>query len=334
MRLLLSLALLLAAMPLAHARKPLLGGIKTLPLDASGEIPGRVVSADLGLGGYVKGVKKVIVPLVAVAFESSAKASATKHHGDSMKSERLETHLLIDEHVLQQIADQMQTIVERELAANGFEVLPRDTVDTDARYVGIRKTDPTGAEVKDNFMSGFGGNGTKSRWFTAGRRPLFGTAVTGALGETSALIHMARDRGEALLFFRFKVQYADLEASNGILGAHVKGKNVLHILSADLAVFSPAKTNGGMLKLKADVTAGADYVQESRELAKDPSEETGLQMSAMLNALASGNATLANSGKHSGHYAVIANPEIYQRDSLALLTAVSRQLAQALHDAQ
>ncbi|QYM79108.1 hypothetical protein K0B96_00395 [Horticoccus luteus] len=335
MRLLvLPLALALIAAPLAHARKHLIGDLKTIPLDDRGEIPGHVASPNMGQGSYLKGVNKVIVPLVAVAFESSAQASVTKKTRDSLKSSHLESHLLIDEKVLQQIADQMQAIVERELTANGFEVLPHDTVDTDARYAGITKDAPTGVEVKDNFMSGFAGNGTKNRWFTAGQRALFGAGATAALSETSPLIHIARERGEALVFVRFKVQYADLEASNSFFGAHVKGKNVLHINSADLTVFSPAKTNGGMLKLKADVTAGADYVQESRELAKNPSDETGLQMSALLDSLLSGSATTATSGKHSGHYAVIANPEVYQRDSLALLTAVTRQFAQALRDAQ
>jgi len=332
--LVLTSAALLAAVPIVHARKPLLGGPKTLPLDAGGVIPGRVVSAEMGQGSYVKGVKKAIVPLVAVAFETSAKASITRSSQGSISTKSLESHLLVDERVLQEIADALQAIVERELAAQGFEVLPRESVDSDARYAGIEKSAKTGVEVGDTFLSGFGGNGTKNRWFTAGNRALFGTGATAALGETSPLIRTARDRHEALLFYRFKIQFADIDASNGVFSSRVKGKNVLHIASADLAVFSPEKTNGGLMKLRADVTAGDDFVQEVRELPKDPSAETGLQMSAILNTLLTGDATTATSGKHSGHYAIVANPERYRSDSLRLLTATARQFAEALRAAQ
>ena len=328
------LAASLAAIPSAQARRALLSGIKTIPLDATGEIHERVAKPEMGQGSYVKGVQKVIVPLVAVAFETSAQASITHSNADRISTKSLESHLLVDEQVLQAIADQMQEIVERELKAQGFDVLPRESIDAEPRYVGIAKDEKIGAEVKDNFMSGFAGNGTKNRWFTAGNRALFGIGATAALGETSALIRTARDRGEALLFYRFKVQFADIDAKKGVFFSRVKGKNVLHVASADLVVFSPARTNGGMIKLKTDVTAGADFVQDVQELPKEKAEEVSLQMGAVLNTLATGNATTATSGKHSGHYAVIANPEIYSRDSLALLTAVSRQFAAALHDAQ
>ena len=106
------------------------------------------------------------------------------------------------------------------------------------------------------------------------------------------------------------------------------------MLSADVAVFTPEHTLAALLKLKADVTAGSDYVQEVRELPKEKAETIGLQMSAVLQTLVSGAATTATSGKPSGHYAVVANPERYQADSLLLIKAASKQFAQALRKAQ
>lgn len=316
--------------------KSLLGGIKTIPLDANGTIPGAVVSTDMGQGSYVKGASKVVVPLIAVAFESSAKASITKSSGGgaSIKTKSLESHLLVDEKVLQSIADQLQAIVEKDLAAQGFEVLPKESVDQDARVSGIVKDGQTGVEMGDNFMAGFAGNGVYNRWYTAGQRPLFGTGATGALAHTSPLIRTARDVGKTLLFYRFKVQYTEMDAQRGFFISDVKGKNVLHMLSADVSVFTPAHTLGTMLKLKANITGSADYVQEMREMPKDQADRVGLQMGAVLSTLLSGNATTASSGKSSGHYAIVADADRYEAGSLALLKAVSAQFAQALRKAQ
>lgn len=316
-----------------HA-KPLIGGLKTIPLDASGNIPDLVVKADTGMGGYLSGAKKVAVPLIAVAFESSAKASASKSSGGSITRQSLESHLLIDEAVLESIANELQPVVEKYLAAEGFEVLPADTIDGEPRWQGIAKDGKTGVEIGDNFMSGFAGNGIRNRWYTAGKRPLFGTGATGALSELSPLIRTAREKKITLLFFRFKVQYTDMDAKTGAFFSYVKGKNVLHILSADCAVFTPEHTLGGMLKLKADITAGADYVQSVQELPKEKADEVGLQMGAVLRTLTSGVASTATSGKHSGHYAVVADPERYKADSLLLIHAVARQFAQGLRKAQ
>jgi hypothetical protein len=329
---LLTLASILAVLP-AQA-KPLIGAPKSIPLGANGVIGETVVKAEMGQGGYLKGVKKAAVPLIAVAFESSAKAAATKSSGGSTTRMSLESHLLIDEKVLQAIADELQAMVEKDLAAEGFEILPKDSVDQEARWTGIAKNDKPGVEVGDNFMSGFAGNGTKNRWYTAGNRPLFGTGSTGVLSELSPLIRTAREKKISLLFYRFKVQFADIDAKTGAFFAYVKGKNLLHMVSADLAVFSPEQTLAVMLKLKADITAGSDYVQEVQELPKDKADQVGLQMGAVLQTLISGSATTASSGKPSGHYAVIANPERYRTDSLLLLQGVSRQFAQALRKAQ
>ena len=61
-------------------------------------------------------------------------------------------------------------------------------------------------------------------------------------------------------------------------------------------------TQGGMIKLTANVTAGSDFVQD-------------LQGSP-------------------GRYKVVASPEHYQADCLTLLSAVSKQFAQAIRKAQ
>ena len=328
------LALALVAGVASNHAKPLIGGIKSMPLDPSGSVAEVVVKTEMGQGGYLSGAKKVAVPLVAVAFETSAQARVSTSSAGTHTTKSLESHLLIDEKMLQAIADEVQAVVEKDLAAEGFELLPRETIDAETRWTGITKDVQIGAEIGDNFMSGFGGNGTKNRWFTAGNRPLFGIGFTGALSELSPLIRTAREKKISLVLYRFKIQFADLDTKNGFFFSYVKGKNLLHMLGADMAVFTPEHTLGSMVRLKADLTAGSDYVQEVTELPKEKGEMIGLQMSALLQTLASGSATSATSGKNSGHYAIVANPERYKSDSLLLIKATSRQFAQALRKAQ
>ncbi|MDB6093277.1 MAG: hypothetical protein JWM32_839 [Verrucomicrobia bacterium] len=329
-KLLLALCVVVAAQIPSFAR---IGGPKTIPLDPSGNAPGELVAAQMGMGGALKGATKVVVPVIVVAFESSAKAKTVHSGGGTTTTSSLESHLLIDEKYLQAICDQLQDIVEKDLAAQGFQLLPKDSVDQEPRYTGIAKTGKAGAEIGDDFMSGFAGNGLKSRWFTAGNRPFFGTGATGALSETSALIHLARESGKTLLFYRFKVQFTEIDAKNNLFISYVKGKNMLHILSADACVFTPANTMGSMMKLNANLTAGSDYVEEVRELPKDQADRVGLNMSAALSSLM-GSPTTTSSSKNSGQYAIIANPDRYQADSLLLIKAVSKQVAQALRKAQ
>lgn len=312
------------------------GGPKSIALPADGIIPGEVVGADLGTGGYLRGATKLVVPLVAVAFETNAKASVTRSSGGgaSIKTKSLQTHLLVDDKVLRAITDQLQAIVEGDLAAQGFELLPHDAVDHESRITGITKDGQIGVEVGDNFMSGFGGNGTYNRWFTAGNRPLFGTGAQATLGETSALIRTARETGKTLLFYRFKIEYTEIDAKNNILFSDVSGKNLLHIVSADLCVFTPANTQGAKLKLKANITAGADYVQEVRDLPADPGQWKSLNLGAAMDSLLTGSMSTTTQGKASGQYAIVANPARYSDDSLRLMKAVSKQFAQALRKAQ
>lgn len=295
-----SLALCLATClaALSAEAKPLIGGPKTIAVNADGTVSGSVASTKMGFGSYTKGASKVAVPLIAVAFETSAQAKAS----NSFASKSLALRLAVDDAVLQAICAELQTMVEKDLAAQGFEILPKESIDTEARWLGIAKDGKTGEDVKDNFMSGFMGNGSMNRWFTAGNRPLFGTGAQAALSETSALIRTARERKISLLFYRFKVQFTDLEGKNGLVFNYVKGKNVLHVMSADLAVFTPANTNGGMIILNENLTAGSDFVQE-------------LQGS-------------------TGNYRVVANADHYKADSLVLIHAVSQQFAQVLRKAQ
>ncbi len=286
----------------AHAAKALIGGPKTIAVDETGTVPGSVASAQMGQGGYVSGASKVAVPLIAVAFESSAEARVSHGSRDSITTKSLALRLKVEDAVLQAICAELQALVEKDLAAQGFEILPKESIDTEARWLGIAKEGKTGEDVKDNFMSGFMGNGSMNRWFTAGGRPLFGTGATGALSELSPLIRTARERKISLLFYRFKVQFTDLEGKNGLVFNYVKGKNVLHLVSADMAVFTPAHTLGALVKLNANLTAGSDFVEE---LKGSP-----------------------------GNYVVIANPERYKADSLLLIKAASKQFAAALRKGQ
>jgi hypothetical protein len=283
--------------------KPLIGGPKTIPLNADGSIPSVVVGAQAGMGGYVSGAQKVAVPLVAVAFETHSKAHISKSHREWSSSKDLELRLKVDDEVLAKIAEQLQGIVEQDLKSQGFEILPKDTIDNDARWQGIAKDASIGTETKDNFMSGFGGNGTFNRWFTSGGRPLFGIGATGALSELSPLIHIARDKKISLLFYRFKVQFCDVDAKNTLFFDYVKGKNVLHMVSADMAVFTPEHTLGAMVKLKADLTAGTDFIQNLQTIS-------------------------------AGNYVVVADPQQYEADTLSLIKAVSRQFAEFLKNAK
>jgi hypothetical protein len=122
------------------------------------------------------------------------------------------------------------------------------------------------------------------------------------LSELSPLIRVARERKIALLFYWFKIQFTDLEGKNALVFTYVKGKNVLHLVSADVAVFTPEHTLGGMIKLNANLTAGSDFVQD-------------LQGSP-------------------GRYKVVAHPERFKGDSLLLIQAASKQFAQALRKGQ
>jgi len=281
--------------------KPLLGGPKSVAVGADGTIPGSVASPMMGTGGYVSGVKQVAVPLIAVAFETSADARSTHGGHDAITTKSLSLKLAVDDRVLQAICAELQGVVEKDLAAQGFTLLPRETIDNEARWLAIKKDAAVGTDVKDNFMSGFMGNGSMNRWFTAGDRPLFGTGAQGPLSETSALIRTAREKKISLLLYRFKIQFTDLEGGNNLVFNYVKGKNVLHILSADVSVFTPEHTQGSIIKLSADVTAGADFVQELQGT--------------------------------KGKYTVVASPEHYKADSLTLLSAVSKQFAQAIRKA-
>ena len=98
------------------------------------------------------------------------------------------------------------------------------------------------------------------------------------------------------------MQFTDLEGKNALVFTYVKGKNVLRMVSADVAVFTPEHTLGGMIKLTANLTAGSDFVQE---LQGTP-----------------------------GRYKVIADPARFKADSLLLIQATSKQFAQALRKAQ
>jgi hypothetical protein len=290
--------LLSAAFAFGAQANPLLGGPKTLAVGADGSVPGLVASPQMGQGGYVSGATKVAVPLIAVAFETSAQA----HASNSFMAKSLSLRLDVDDAVLKAVAAELQSMVEADLAAQGFEVLPKESIDAEPKYLGIAKNGKTGEDVKDNFMSGFMGNGSMNRWYTAGDRPLFGTGFTGALSELSPLIRTAREKQISLLFYRFKVQFTDIEGKNGLVFNYVKGKNVLRIVSADMAVFTPTHTLGALVKLNANVTAGSDFVQE---LKGNP-----------------------------GNYVVVADPVAYKADALTLTHAVSKQFAQALRKAQ
>lgn len=302
------LLLILGATAPLHARKPLIGAPKTIALDANGNAPDGVVKAKMAMGSYIKGAKQVAVPLIAVAFESSATAfvsnRSTTANAVTTSQKSLRLRLELDPKVMQAITDQLQAMVEKDLAAAGFEMLPATSIDQDPRWLSISKNEQTGVEVGDNFMSGFAGNGIKNVWYTAAQRPLFGTGSTGALSELSPLIHIAREKKISLLFYRFKVQFADVDADKGIFFSSIKGENVLHMISADCCVFTPANTLGGMLKLQANLTAGSDYVQEMKGAAGQ------------------------------GDYLIVANPERYTTDALRLIHATSKQIAQALRAAQ
>lgn len=331
------LALVLCVLVAAHAplhARGLIGGPKTIALDASGNAPGELASAEMGQGSYLKGATQIVVPVVMVAFESSAQAKTVKSGGGTTTTRSLENHLLIEEKYLQEIADQVQGIVEADLAAQGFSLLPKDAIDREARYASFAKDGKAGAEIGDNFMSGFGGNGSKNRWYSAGNRPFFGTGATGALSQTSALIHLARESGKTLLFYRFKVQFTEIDAKNNLLFSSVKGKNILHMSSADVTVYTPANTLGSMLKLRADLTAGSDYVEAVQELPKKAADEVASNMGAALESLRTMSAVTTTSSKASGRYGIVADPARYQEGSLLLIKATSKQFAQALRKAQ
>lgn len=285
-----------------HAGR-LIGGPKTITLDASGQVPGNttVVSAQMPTGRYVKGATRIVVPVVAVAFESRAMANVNSTYIG--RNQSLETRLSIDEDVLQAIANQAQDIVEADLRAQGFELLPRDVVDQEPRYAGIAKKGVPRVETKDDFASGFGGNGIFNRWFTAGNRPFFGTGMTGVFSDHSSLVHLARDTGKTVVLYRFKVQFTEMDAKSGVFFSHLKGKTMLHMVNADMGVFTPANTMGAMFKLDANLAAGVDFISDMGSQAR-------------------------------GDYDIVADPAAYEDGSLKLIKAVSQQFAAVIKQGQ
>src|SRR4051812_10214879 len=83
--------------------KPLIGGPKTIPVGADGTIPGSVASPMMGTGSYVSGAKQVAVPLIAVAFETSAEARVSHGGHDAITTKSLALRLAVDDSVLKAI---------------------------------------------------------------------------------------------------------------------------------------------------------------------------------------------------------------------------------------
>src|SRR3954471_22750115 len=97
----LSLSLLWgSATALPLSAKPLNGGLKIAAVDADGTVHESVVKAKMAMGRYLNGAKKIVVPLIAVAFESSAKAKSSHSFGDVRRDLSLETQLVIDDKIL------------------------------------------------------------------------------------------------------------------------------------------------------------------------------------------------------------------------------------------
>lgn len=142
-----AIALSLCLAALSADAKPLIGGPKTIQVGPDGAVPGSVASPMMSQGRYIKGASKVAVPLIAVAFETSAKATVTHGGRDSISKKSLKLKL---------------------------------------------------------------------------------------------------------------------EGKNALVFNYVKGKNSLHIVSADLAVFTPEHTQGAMIKLNANLAAGSDFVRTCR----------------------------------------------------------------------
>src|SRR4249919_3825957 len=84
--------LLSAAFALTAQAKPLLGGAKTIAVGPDGSVPGLVASPQMGQGGYVSGATKVAVPLIAVAFETSAEAQTSNSFGSKSLALRLDVN--------------------------------------------------------------------------------------------------------------------------------------------------------------------------------------------------------------------------------------------------
>src|SRR6478609_8914223 len=149
-RRLLVLALTFGLTAFSLEAKPLIGGPKSVAVGADGTIPGSVAAPAMGMGSYVSGVKQVAVPLIAVAFETSADARSTHGGHDAITTKSMSLKLSVDDTVLKAICAELQAIVDKDLAAQGFTLLPKDSIDTEARWLGIAKDAKTGEDVKDN----------------------------------------------------------------------------------------------------------------------------------------------------------------------------------------
>src|SRR3954471_5096081 len=108
------LLLLICAAPLSA--KLINNGPKSIAVGPDGTLSENVVKTEVGFGGYLSGAKKVVVPIINVAFESSAKAKTSNGTSTGYVTHSLETRLSIDEQTMRSITDELQAIVEQDLA--------------------------------------------------------------------------------------------------------------------------------------------------------------------------------------------------------------------------
>ena len=98
---------LIIALSILCIAKPLIAS-KPIPLGPDGSLQQQVVKPELGYGKYLTGAKKVVVPIIAIAFESSAKAKVNHGTTTGYVTRSLETRLEIDPKTMIAICDQVQ----------------------------------------------------------------------------------------------------------------------------------------------------------------------------------------------------------------------------------
>ncbi|MFT3755953.1 MAG: hypothetical protein QM769_08395 [Pseudoxanthomonas sp.] len=127
--------------------------------------------------------------------------------------------------------------------------------------------------------------------------------MRGLFSEHSTLVHLARDTGKTVVLYRFKVQFADVDAKSGVVFSKLKGKTNLHLAGAEVGIFTPANTMGAMFNLDDNLSSGVGFTSDV-------------------------------SGNDDGDNRIVADPAAYEDGSLRLIKAVSQQFAAAIKKGQ
>jgi len=245
--------------------------------------------------------KPVVLPMVAVSFQTEV---TEKAGGGMFKTALVYALDGIPAALMQKIADEAQDVVEAELKAGGWQILPAaKAVDTDAYKEWSKSPDPSREEVKRQFFSKGKGTNTFSakemeRVFVAGGRPLVGNGVVlGGWTAAPAICKLGQAVGAKVMLVRVIVNFANITAGKRSLftgDQDWKGRSMLEVSYAEMDVYPPDSSGAtpARLSTEAPVTLHSEFI---KAVQKSGSTRT-----------------------------VVADPERYEKDTVEAIRCVAR----------